>query len=55
VQFNKGVTEAEVPRDDGEATTPGIAERQEFPPDAFTDLFTRVVIRPGNLPDVWAF
>ena len=55
LHFNKDGSEAEVSRYGGDATTPGTAQRQEFPPDAFTsDLFTRVVNRPGNLTNVWA-
>jgi hypothetical protein len=55
LQFHKDGTEAEVSRYGGDATTTGTAQRQEFPPDAFTsDLFTRVVSRPGNLTNVWA-
>jgi hypothetical protein len=55
LHLNKDGTEAEVSRYGGDATTPGTAERQELPPDAFSrDLFTRVANRPSNLTNVWA-
>lgn len=54
LHLHKDGTEEEVSGYGGDATTPGTAQRQEFPPDAFTrDLSTRLNT-PGNLTNVWA-
>ncbi|MDQ3478793.1 MAG: hypothetical protein M3438_06515 [Pseudomonadota bacterium] len=54
IHLHKDGTEDELSRYGGDTMTPGTAQRQEFPGDAFSkDLFTRRNI-PASVTNVWA-